>query len=121
MALTNDEKRMVRAQVAAYLGDIKNVKCVQDAKPEEREYFAFIATRLVKKLRLDTDTTKGDPIPTKAEPQADKPKVLNAMDLRPDLKAAKDAVEKAKAEAKATPKPRAKAKTTETKRLSQVA
>ena len=71
MALTNDEKRMVRAQVAAYLGDIKNVKCVQDAKPETQEYFAFIATRLVKKLRLDTDTTKGDPIPTKPAPQAE--------------------------------------------------
>ena len=106
MALSNDEKRAIRAQVAAYLGDIKNVKCVQDAKPDAQEYYAFIALRLVKKLRLDADTTKGDPVPTKAEAKADKPKVLNAMDLRPDLKATKTAQAKAKAEAKATPKAR---------------
>lgn len=111
---------MVRAQVAAYLGDIKNLKCVQDAKPDEKEYFAFIATRLVKKLRLDggVDAT---PEPVATKPAATG-KVLNAMDLRPDLKAAKDAVAKEKA-ANAKPaakaKPRTKADAAAVKRLSQ--
>ena len=135
MALSNDEKRMIRAQVAAYLGDLKNVKCVQDAKPDAQEYYAFIALRLVKKLRLDKDTTKGDPVPTKAEAKPEDSKVLNAMDLRPDLKAAKVAQAKAKEEAKAAKaieastnavveeaiaKPKAKAETTR-KRVSQKA
>jgi hypothetical protein len=101
MALSNDEKRTIRAQVAAYLGDLKNDKCYQDAKPEAKEYYAFIALRLVKKLRLEKDITKGDPIPTKAEAKPEGSKVLNAMDLRPDLKAAKVAQAKAKEEAKA--------------------
>lgn len=100
MALSNDEKKLIRAQVAAYLGDIKNVKCVQDAKPDAQEYFAFIATRLVKKLRLDTGKVEGDPVATKAPAVEPAPKVLNAMDLRPDLKAAKKAVAEAKPEDK---------------------
>ena len=102
MALTNDEKKLIRAQVAAYLGDIKNVKCVQDAKPDAQEYFAFIATRLVKKLRLDGGKVEGDPVVTKAEKPVAEPasKVLNAMDLRPDLKAAKTAQAEAQPEDK---------------------
>jgi hypothetical protein len=83
MALTNDEKKLIRAQVAAYLGDIKNVKCVQDAKPDAQEYFAFIATRLVKKLRLDTGKVEGDPVATKAEPKPEpKPEAKPAADKR---------------------------------------
>jgi len=101
MALTNDEKRALRAQVAAHLSDMKNTKFFAEAKPEAQEYYGFIALRLAKKLRLDKDTAKGDPVPTKEAT----PKVLNAMDLRPDLKAVKTAQAKAKTEAAAR-KPR---------------
>lgn len=97
MALTNDEKRAIRATVAAYLADMKDMGFVINAKPDAVEYYGFLALRLAKKLRLET-INKGDPVPTKT---------LNAMDLRPDLKAAKTAQAKAKAEAKAT---KAKAK-----------
>jgi hypothetical protein len=88
MALTNDEKKLIRAQVAAYLGDIKNVKCVQDAKPDAQEYFAFIATRLVKKLRLDTGKVEGDPVATKAEPKPEAKPAVTVTHVPADKPAA---------------------------------
>ena len=62
---------MVRAQVVAYLGDIKNHKCVQGSKPDAQKYFDFIATRLVAHLRLDggVDATP-EPVATKPNTNA---------------------------------------------------
>lgn len=121
MALTNDEKRAIRAQVAAYLGDLKNVKCVQDAKPEAKEYYGFIALRLVKKLRLDSDTTKDDPVPTKADakPEATKVAQTKAKEVVKAVKALEARTNAVLEEAIA--KPKAKAEPAARKRVSQKA
>lgn len=120
MALSLDEKRIIRAQFAAYLGDIQNVKCVQDAKPDAQEYYGFLAVRLIKKLRLDNKTvgTAEDDAVVATKPAADDAQAAAKALEQSTNKLVNDIIDKPAPKPKA--KPAAKAKAAPKPRLSQV-
>ena len=56
MSLTFTSKRAIRQEVADHLLAITDLPAYRSAKPDAKRYFEFIASRLLRKLRLTTSS-----------------------------------------------------------------